>query len=322
MHSPSDLAPGDVLDDRFDIVELISQGRWSAVFKAIDRSTGRAVALKLPPRYLSGVQYHREAQIGHQLDHPRLLKFIPIDERAKSRPYLVTEYLDGRTLYDELCRLGQMPVADALVLGAQLCDALDYVHRHHVIHADLKPGNIMLCSDGSLRIIDFGIARWAPTAPASYRGFPPHVGTPEYMAPELVKGKRGDARTDLYSLGAVLYEAITGCRPFDSEQVDHRLSARLVGDPVAPSRYVPNLSPQVEEILLHALARKPADRYPSAAAMKADLEAPERVRVTGRASRLQKPVRAKLWWPVVWLVGISLLVPVVLFFVFLALLRK
>jgi serine/threonine-protein kinase len=142
------------------------------------------------------------------------------------------------------------------------------------------------------------------------------------MAPELVKGTRGDARTDVYSLGAVLYEAITGCRPFDTEQPDHRLSARLVGDPVAPSRYVPNLSPQVEEILLHALARKPADRYASAAAMKADLEAPERVLVSGRASRLQKPNRAKLWWPVVWVVGGSLLFFVALFFMFLALLRK
>jgi serine/threonine-protein kinase len=222
----------------------------------------------------------------------------------------VTEYLDGCSLYDELTRLGSMPVADALALGAQICDGLDYVHRHHVVHADLKPGNIMLCSDGSVRIIDFGIARWAPSAPSRYRGFPPHVGTPEYMAPELVKGKRGDARTDVYSLGAVLYEAITGCRPFDTEH------------PVAPSRYVPNLSPQVEEILLHALARKPADRYASAAAMKADLEAPEHVLVSGRASRLQKPIRAKLWWPVVWLVGGALLFFVALFFMFLALLRK
>jgi serine/threonine-protein kinase len=142
------------------------------------------------------------------------------------------------------------------------------------------------------------------------------------MAPELVKGKRGDARTDIYSLGAVLYELITGHRPFDTQAEGVRLRARLVGDPVAPSHYVPGLAPQVEEILLHALARKPADRYTSALAMKADLKDSARVVVSGRAKRLQAPVLAKLWWPVVGLVGASLLVPVVMFFVFLALLKK
>jgi serine/threonine-protein kinase len=320
--STNDLSSGDVLDGRFQILELISQGRWSSVFKAIDISTGRQVVVKVPPRYLGGGQYLREAQIGRLLDHPGILKFIQIDERAKSRRYLVTEYLEGHSLHDELQRTGPLPVANALKLGAQICDALDYLHGRHIIHADVKPGNILLCPDGSLRIIDFGIARFAATGLTTFGGFPAHVGTPEYMAPEQVKGKRGDARTDLYALGAVLYEMITRRRPFDTEQEDDRLHARLVGDPVAPRRYVPSLSPQVEEIILHALARKPADRYASAAAMKAALEAPERVPVSGRASRLKAPVLAKLWWPVAGLVGLCLLVPVVLFFVFLALLKK
>jgi serine/threonine protein kinase len=321
------LARGVVLDGRFQILELISQGRRNSIFKAIDTSTGRPVVVKVPPpgmeRDPRGYgQYLREAQIGRQLDHPGILKFIPIDERAKSRPYLVTEYLDGHSLHDELQRHGSLPVADALKWGAQICDALDYLHRHHIIHADVKPGNIMLCPDGSLRIIDFGIARLAATGRTTLGGFPAYVGTPEYVAPEQIKGKRGDARTDLYALGGVLYEMVTGHLPFDTEQEDDRLNARLVGDPVTPSRYVPSLSPQVEEIILHALARKPADRYASAAAMKADLEAPERVPVSGRASRLRAPVLAKLWWPVAGLVGLSLLVLIVLFFVFLALLKK
>jgi serine/threonine protein kinase len=120
----------------------------------------------------------------------------------------------------------------------------------------------------------------------------------------------------------VLYEMITGRRPYDTEKEEHRLEARLVGDPVAPSCHVPGLSPQVEEIILCALARRPADRYPSATAIKADLEAPERVVVSGRALRLQPPVLLKLWWPVARLVVGSLLVPVALFFLFLALLKK
>jgi serine/threonine protein kinase len=321
-YSTGDPARGDVLDGRFLILELISQGRWSSIFKAIDASTGRPVVVKIPPRHLGNGPYLREAQIGRLLDHPGILRFLPIDERAKSRPYLVTEYLEGHTLHDELQRVGSLPAADALKLGVRICDALDYLHRRHIIHGDVKPGNIMLCSDGSLRIIDFGIARWAANGLMSSSSFSAYVGTPEYMAPEQVKGKRGDARTDLYALGAVLYEMVTRRRPFDTEHEDHRLRARLVGDPAAPSRYAPSLSPQVEEIILRALARKPADRYASAAAMKAALEAPERVTLSGRAMRLQAPVLAKLWWPVVGLVGLSVLVPVVLFFVFLALLKK
>jgi serine/threonine protein kinase len=320
--STIDLAPGDVLDDRFQIVARISEGRWSSVFRARDLSTGCVVAVKVPPRYLGGIQYLREAEIGLQLDHPRVLKFIPVDEQLKSRPYLVSEFLEGESLHDTLHRRGPLPTQEALQLGIQICDALEYLHRRRIIHCDVKPGNIMLCCDGSVRIIDFGIARWAPSGLITLGGFPPHLGTPEYMAPELVKGKRGDVRTDVYALGAVLYEMITGRRPFDTEQGEHRLEARLVGDPVAPSRHVPSLSPQVEEIILWALARKPADRYASASAIKADLEAPERVLVTGRALRLQPPVLAKLWWPVARLVGVSLLVPVALFFLFLALLKK
>ena len=305
-----------MLDDRFKILALIGHGRWSSTFKAIDTSTGRTVVVKVPPRHLGNTLHLREAQIGSRLDHPGVLRFVPTDDRSKSRPYLVTEYLEGHSLQDELERAGSLPVADALSLCARLCDALDYLHRHHIVHADVKPGNIMLCVDGSLRVIDFGIARLTQGA------FSGHVGTPEYMAPEQVKGKRGDARTDLYALGATLYEMITARRPFDTLPEDDRMNARLVGDPVAPSRYVPGLSPEVEEIILRALARRPADRYPSAAAMKADLVAPERVVVTGLASRLQVPVLAKLWWRIAALLGLCLIIPVVLFFVFLAFLRK
>ena len=322
IRSTSDLRPGQILDDRFEILALVSEGAWSAVFKARDRSTAQVVAVKVPPRHLGGIQYLREAEIGRQLDHPSILRFIPVAECARSRPYLVTEYLEGRSLYEEMQRRGPLPVAETLRLGAAVCDALEYLHGHRIIHCDLKPGNIMLCADGSLRIIDFGVARWTAPGLGPFGGFLAHVGTPEYMAPEQVKGKRGDARTDLYALGAILYEMLTGRQPFDNELERHRWRARVVGDPVAPSRYDSSLPAEIEEIVLHALARRPSDRYASATAMKADLQMPGRVSVTGRAQRLRPPSPARLWLPIAGLVLFSLLVPVALFFVFLMFLRR
>jgi serine/threonine-protein kinase len=175
----------------------------------------------------------------------------------------------------------------------------------------------MICPDGSFRIMDFGIARSEVMRRLTFGGLSPRVGTPDYMAPEQVKGKRGDARTDGYGLGAMLYEMVTGHTRFEGETDYDRMTARLVGDPAPPRRHNPGLSPQVEEIILHALARHPADRYPSAAAFKADLEAPHRVYVTGRAARLRTPVPTSRWWRVGRNALLAMVVPVLLFFVFL-----
>jgi serine/threonine-protein kinase len=182
-----------------------------------------------------------------------------------------------------------------------------------VVHRDLKPENIMLCPDGSLRIMDFGIAKAAGLRRLTFAGFSSSMGTPDYMAPEQVKGKRGDERTDLYSLGAMLYEMVTGAPPFEGANPYMIMNARLVGDPVAPRKRNPDIPPQVEEIILHALEQNPNDRYPSAAAMKADLDAPEAVEVTGRAERLRPPAVWRTRWRTARLVVIGMLIPVVVF---------
>jgi len=174
----------------------------------------------------------------------------------------------------------------------------------------------MLCTDGSLRIMDFGIAKAAASRRITFGGFSPTMGTPDYMAPEQVKGQRGDERTDIYSLGAILYEMLTGRVPFEGENAYMIMNARLLGDPVALRAHNPAIRPQVEEIVLKAMAREPEDRFQSAAEMKAALDAPDRVEVTGRAARLRKPTRWKSRWRRVRLVAISILVPVMLFFLF------
>ena len=322
----NELQVGQVLDERFEITDVISRSGMSSVFKAIDLKTGRPVALKVPllrlesdPAFFS--RFEREEEIGRALDHPGILKIVPVDPKERSRPYLVMEYLEGQTLDEVMQQVKPMPEADALRIVSRLCDAIGYMHEHGVIHRDLKPQNVMLCNDGSLRIMDFGIAKAAASRRITFGGFSPTLGTPDYMAPEQVKGQRGDERTDIYSLGAILYEMLTGRLPFEGQNAYTVMNARLAGDPVSPRTHNPNIRPEVEEIVLHAMARDPAQRYPSAAAMKADIDAPERVHVTGRVNRLQVPVLTRGSWRIVRVVLLAMLLPVALFFLILFMLK-
>ncbi len=289
-----ELQPGQTLDDRFFIVETISRSGMATIFKATDRTTNETVALKVPlmefesdPGFYS--RFEREEEIGLSLDHPYILRFIPVEH--KSRPYIVTEYLRGYTLAHLLNSVRPMPEKDALRLAGRVCDALAHMHEHGVVHRDLKPQNIMICYDGTIRIMDFGIAKAAEGRRITFTGFTPAVGTPDYMAPEQVRGKRGDERTDIYSLGAMLYEMVVGVPPFsgENENLFVVMNARVTGDPVAPRKRNQDVSPQVEEIILHAMEREPSRRYATAAAMKAELDDPGSVQVTGRCDRLQAP---------------------------------
>ena len=228
----------------------------------------------------------------------------------KSRPYIVMEFLQGQTLRQVMRSVERMPVHDALAIAGRICEALEYLHGQNVIHRDLKPENIMLCNDGSIRLMDFGIAKAAGLRRLTFSGFSSSLGTPDYMAPEQVKGKRGDARTDIYSLGVMLYEMVTGALPFEGTNPYAIMHARLAGDPIAPRKWNPELSPQLEEIILHALERQPYDRYPSAAAMKAELEAPDSVPLTGRCDRLRPQAPwAHHWHSVRWIV-LAILAPI------------
>ena len=295
-----ELEPGQTLDNRFQITDLISRSGMASIFKAIDNVTGRTVALKVPfmqfesdPGFFS--RFEREAQIGRTLNHPYILRFEDPPEQA-SRPYIVMEYLEGQTLGHLMRSVRPMPVGDALRIASRVCEALHYMHDHDVVHRDLKPENIMICNDGSIRIMDFGIAKYEGMRRLTFGAFTPAMGTPDYMAPEQVKGRRGDRRTDIYSLGAILYEMVTGAMPFEGANPFLIMNARLTGDPVAPRQRNSEISPQVEEIILKAMARNPAERYPTALEMKHDLDHPDQVHVTGRADRLQAPQAWKSQW--------------------------
>jgi len=289
-----ELQPGQTLDDRFLLTETISRSGMATIFKATDLLTNEDVAVKVPflqfesdPGFYS--RFAREGAIGEKLNHPYILKFIPVE--CRSRPYLVTEYLRGYTLAHLLKSVGPLPEKDAVRIVSRICEALAYMHEHGVIHRDLKPQNVMICFDGTIRILDFGIAK-STGRRFTFSGFTPAMGTPEYMAPEQVKGKRGDERTDLYSLGAMLYEMTVGVLPFASENGDVfvAMNARVTGDPLAPRKQNRQLSEQVEEVILHAMEREPRNRFASAVAMKEELDHPEKVELTGRWRRLQTPV--------------------------------
>ncbi len=305
---------GQTIDDRFQITELVARSGMASIFKAIDQKTGETVAVKIPfmqfesdPAFFS--RFEREESIGKKLRHPYILRIIPVEE--KSRPYIVMEFLQGRELRSVMQTLERMPVKDALAITSRICEALEYLHSQNVIHRDLKPENIMLCDDGSIRVMDFGIAKAAGLRRLTFAGFSASMGTPDYMAPEQVKGKRGDARTDIYSLGAMLYEMVTGATPFEGNNPYAIMNARLIGDPVAPRKHNPDLSPQVEEIILHAMERQPFDRYPNAAAMKAELDNPEQVQLTGRCDRLRPPVAWVGLWHKMRMYVVAALVPLV-----------
>ncbi len=301
-HEPVDASsapfqPGAVLDGRFLITEVLSRSGMATIYKAQDQQNGcQWVAVKVPhleyesdPAFFS--RFQREEKIGLELNHPLVLKFVPV--RSKSRPYIVTEYLKGCTLEHMLKAMRPLPEKDALKIASLICDALQHLHDHGVIHRDLKPQNVMICCDGTLRIMDFGIARDGTSRRITQMGNTKSMGTPDYMAPEQVKGKRADRRTDIYNLGALLYEMLAGAVPFQDENPWAALNARVTGNPVAPRKLNPDLSPQAEEIVLRALQRDPAARYPTAAAMKAELDTAEHVRVTGLAERLQQPAAWK-----------------------------
>jgi serine/threonine protein phosphatase PrpC len=314
-----ELKPGETLDGRFLILETISRSGMATIFKATDLTTKETVAVKVPLMQFESdagfySRFQREEEIGRRLDHPYILKFIPIEDERRSRPYIVTEYLRGYTLSHLLNSVRPLPEKDAIELAGRLCDALAYMHEHGVVHRDLKPQNIMLCYDDTIRIMDFGIARAKEGRRLTFTGFTPAVGTPDYMAPEQVKGKRGDERTDIYSLGAILYEMVVGVTPFEGESENPFtiMNARVTGDPVAPRKRNPGVSPEVEEIILHAMERDPKSRYQSAASMKAELDNPASVQLTGRCDRLQSPTPWKRNWQKALWIALGISVPLII----------
>lgn len=265
----TDPQPGHTLDNRFLLTEVIARSGMATLFQAIDLDSYSTVAVKIPfAQYRARLQH--EADILRKLAHPYIVRFVA-DKSGKHVAYLVTEYLRGYTLGHLMRNICPLPETEVRKIGGRLCEALAHLHEQGYLHRDLKPQNVMLCSDDTLRLLDFGVATAIQQHVSFLHRFGPRIGTADYMAPEQVQGKGCDGRADLFSLGVMLYEMLTGKMPFAGQTPKEVMSARLRDDPVPVRQRNETVSAKIEAVVSRALARQPADRYPNATALRADL---------------------------------------------------
>ena len=253
---------------RYELLSELGRGTSGVVYKAHDPKLDRLVALKiLRPELVSleesGVglkqRFHQEAVAAGRLTHPAIIAVHDVGE-AEGRPFIVMEYIEGGTLADLLLGGRPLPLADAVGIVLQVCAALDYAHRHGVVHRDIKPRNILV-GPGVTKVTDFGTAR---ILGASHTQTGTMLGTPAYMSPEMVRGQAADPRSDLFSLGVVLYESLTGVNPFNAADLAAVLYRIVNTDAPSVRHHHAELPPALDRVLRRALAKEPEARYATA----------------------------------------------------------
>jgi eukaryotic-like serine/threonine-protein kinase len=270
--------PGTQID-HYEIIRQLGFGGMSRVFLAKDlKNEDQQVVLKFPNEDMIGnvavfERYRREAEIGSLLHHPHVQLMLNTDEE-RSEHYLVVEYIKGRTLRQVFEERDQKPFppVEAIRLAIQICDALAYCHEHGVLHRDIKPENIMVLEDGSVKIIDFGVALLEGARRVTWRGLSGTVGTPDYMSPEQIKGQRGTASSDIYAVGVLLYEMLSGQTPFEGENVFAVMNQHVSQDPPSLLEANPALSPELATVVMRAIRRDPEKRYQNMRDMLHDLQ--------------------------------------------------
>jgi eukaryotic-like serine/threonine-protein kinase len=311
----SEFHPGDLLD-HYRMDALVARSGMASIYRATDENTGKSVAIKLPHAEMEADpvlfdRFIREAEIGKKLDHPGVVKVLNDEER--SRRYMVLEWVDGRLLRQIMNEQKKFPPERAIRITLALCNALDYIHSQGVVHRDLKPENIMVGPDDRVTLIDFGIAANAGSRRLTFAKLTEAMGTPDYISPEQVKGKRGDARSDVYSLGIMFYEMLTGKVPFTGPNPFVIMNERLLNNPIPPREVNPEISPQLQEIIYRALERDPNKRYPNTHEFALDLEHPEKVGIADRTELKDwKKRRSPVLRQILFYVMLAL-IPVVVF---------
>jgi serine/threonine protein kinase len=274
------LNPGDQLD-HYEIGDIVALSSETTLFGAKDLRNGGAVFIKVPhpemkndPTFVD--RFKREAEIGELLDHPGVIKVIADSDRTGI--YMVMERFEGKTLREILKEEQKLAPGRAVRIAVAIADALEYIHARGIVRLDIRPENIMVGAGDRIKVIDFGGAVKTGARRLTLTRLSQAIGASEYVSPEELKGKRGDARSDIYSLGVMLYEMLTGKMPFqESEPYD-----RILNYPIPPREIDPAISPQLQEVIYRALEREPQNRYANASEFARDLQHLDQVGVTDR----------------------------------------
>lgn len=284
-----------LLADRYQLGDIIGTGGMSQVYAATDTLLGREVAVKMLREDLAldanfRARFQREAQNSGRLNHPAIVAVYDtgeVKQQGISTPYIVMELVHGRTLRDIIRNDGPLAPEVAARDLIPVCQALQASHDAGIIHRDIKPGNIMITNTGAVKIMDFGIARALNDATSAMTQTSAVIGTAQYLSPEQARGKEVDGRSDIYALGCVLFECLTGKPPFEGETPFSVAYQHVQEDPAHPSAFIEGLSPtaavNIDAVVLTAMAKHPNDRYQSAAEMGAELERLERHAITHAA---------------------------------------
>ncbi|HLE78397.1 MAG TPA: protein kinase [bacterium] len=282
------IATGKVIAQQYEILQRIGDGGMASVFTARRLADGQIIALKiLREQYAADAEFverfEREARAVSALAHPHMVRLID-SGRDGSVHFIAMEYIPGVNLKQLIRRHGPVPVADAVAIAAQVCEVLGYAHAHGVIHRDIKPQNILLTDDGGVKVTDFGIARATSAATITQTGTV--LGSVQYLSPEQASGAEVGTAADIYGLGVVLYEMVTGRLPFDGDSAVAIAIKHIHEEPVPPQQLAPSVPDRVNGIILKALAKSPQGRYASAEEMREDL--------TGANDRWRLPAAAQI----------------------------
>src|SRR5579862_5473043 len=271
------LAPGQTVG-RYDVVDLLGEGGMSESYRARDRETGQTVELKIPFASIIGdpatySRYQRESEIGRRLVHPHIQRLLDTGHLDDSpAPYMVWEYVDGQTLRQYLREHAPLPLEEAVELASQLADALEACHKQGIVHRDLKPENVLITPQHQLKLLDFGIALLQGARRLTWSRLSNSVGTPDYMAPEQIRGERGDVRTDVYALGVMLFEMLAGHVPYEGDNPLAIMDQHVNHEAPRLQSQRPDVPSQLDAIVAKAIRRKPDERYASMADLRHDLE--------------------------------------------------